>query len=65
MACNNFQQILTGAAKTWLELVESYDPRIIKSWPKLKKRIFDGIPKQSKNKAENHKQIARLVQGKS
>ena len=36
MACINFQQILTGAAKTWLELIESYDPKTIKNWPKLK-----------------------------
>ena len=64
MACNNFQQILTGAAKTWLELVESYDPRIIKHWPKLKSAFLTEF-QTVKNEAENHKQIARLVQGKS
>ena len=64
MACNNFQKILTGAAKTWLELIESYDPKTIKNWPKLKNAFLEEY-QTAKNETENLKQIAKLVQGKN
>ena len=64
MAINNFTQILTGTARTWMELLQAYNPKKTKIWDVFKKAFlaeFQAI----KNESEAHEQVAKLVQGKT
>ena len=64
MAMNNFTQILTGTARTWMELHQAYEPRKTKKWDVFKE-AFLAEYQSLKNETEAHEQVAKLIQGKT
>ena len=64
MAMNNFTQILTGSARTWMELLQAYSPKKTKKWD-IFKEAFLAEFQAVKNETEAHKQVAKLIQGKT
>ena len=64
MAINNFSQILTGTARTWMELLQAYNPRKAKKWDVFKEAFLAEF-QSVKNESEAHEQFAKLFQGKN
>ena len=64
MAINNFTQILTGTASTWMELLQPYEPKKMKKWD-IFKEAFLAEFQAIKNESEAHEQVTKLVQGKT
>ena len=64
IAINNFSQILTGTARTWMELLQAYNPRKAKKWDVFKEAFLAEF-QSVKNESEAHEQFAKLFQGKN
>ena len=64
MAINNFMQILTGTARTWMELLQAYNPKKAKKWDVFKEAFLAEF-QSVKNETEAHEQVEKLIQGKT